>query len=140
MPFTPPKPIRPPPAELLGSTVLVVDDERIWRLILETDLKMLGYRVSLAADASEALSRAREDHPDVAIVDLMLPEPIDGSALPAELRAQGTPLPVILFTAYPVFDKESADPDVLGYMSKADDRADLYELLPAAIEKTRSRR
>jgi CheY-like chemotaxis protein len=140
VPFTPPKPLQPPPAELMGSTVLVVDDERAWRLILETDLRMLGYRVAMAQDAAEALARARADRPAVAIVDLMLPEPMDGWALLAELRSQGTPLPVIFYTAYPAFPRRAEDPDVVAYMSKADDRADLYELLPEAIRRTKSRR
>ena len=140
MPFTSPKPLHPPPAELLGSTVLVVDDERAWRVILETDLRLLGYRVSMAQDAPEALTLARRDLPEVAIVDLMLPEPMDGWALLAELRSQGTPMPVIFYTAYPAFPSRAEDPDVVAYMSKADDRADLYELLPGAIRQSKSRR
>ena len=140
MPFTPPKPIEPPPEDLKGSTVLVVDDERAWRVILETDLRMLGYTVSVAQDASEALDRAREDEPEVAIIDLMLPEPMDGWALLSELRSQGLPIPVIFYTAYPVFPSGTEDPDVIGYMSKAVDRADLYALLPPAIRRTRNRR
>jgi CheY-like chemotaxis protein len=140
VPFTSPKPLRPPPPELLGATVLVVDDERAWRVILETDLRLLGYRVSLAKDAGEALQRARADLPEVAIVDLMLPEPMDGWALLDELRAQGTRLPVIFYTAYPAFPSAPDDPDVVAYVSKADDRADLYALLPDAIRRTKSRR
>jgi CheY-like chemotaxis protein len=140
VPFTPPKPIEPPPEDLKGSTVLVVDDERAWRVILETDLRMLGYKVSVAQDASEALDRAREDEPEVAIIDLMLPEPMDGWALLSELRSQGLPIPVIFYTAYPVFPSGTEDPDVIGYMSKAVDRADLYALLPPAIRRTRNRR
>ncbi len=114
MPFTPPKPIAPTPEELRGSTVLVVDDERAWRVILETDLKMLGYKVSMAEDADQALIRATADKPEVAIIDLMLPEPI--------------------------FPSGTDDPDVVGYMSKAVDRADLYALLPVAIRRSRERR
>jgi CheY-like chemotaxis protein len=140
VPFTSPKPLVPPPPEVAGSTVLVVDDERAWRVILETDLRMLGYRVSVAQDAAEALERARRDRPAVAIVDLMLPEPMDGRALLAELRSQGTPIPVIFYTAYPAFPRHAPDPDVVAYVSKADDRADLYELLPDAIRKAKSRR
>ncbi|HSR24410.1 MAG TPA: response regulator [Candidatus Eisenbacteria bacterium] len=139
MPFTSPKPLVPPPTELVGSTVLVVDDERAWRVILETDLRLLGYRVSVAQDAAEALERARRDRPQVAIVDLMLPEPMDGRALLDELRSQGTPMPVIFYTAYPAFPSRTEDPDVVAYMSKSEDRADLYELLPDAIRKTQSR-
>ena len=140
MPFTPPKPIEPPPEDLRGSTVLVVDDERAWRVILETDLRMLGYKVSVAQDAQEAMERAGVDSPEVAIIDLMLPEPMDGWALLAELRSRGLPLPVIFYTAYPVFPSGTEDPDVVGYMSKAVDRADLYALLPPAIRRSRGRR
>lgn len=139
MPFTSPKPLVPPPAELVGSTVLVVDDERAWRVILETDLRLLGYRVSVAQDAVEALERARRDRPQVAIVDLMLPEPMDGWALLEELRARGTPVPVIFYTAYPAFPSEPEEPDVVAYVSKAEDRADLYGLLPEAIRRAKGR-
>lgn len=120
--------------------MLVVDDERAWRVILETDLKMLGYQVMVAQDASEALEKARAHLPEVAIIDLMLPEPMDGWALLSELRTQGMSIPVIFYTAYPVFPSGTEDPDVIGYMSKAVDRADLYALLPPAIRRTRERR
>ena len=140
VPFTPPKPIAPTPEDLKGSTVLVVDDERAWRVILETDLRMLGYKISMAEDADEALERAQTDKPEVAIIDLMLPEPMDGWGLLNELRARGQNLPVIFYTAYPVFPSGTDDPDVVGYMSKAVDRADLYALLPPAIRRSRERR
>lgn len=140
VPFTPPKPIAPTPEDLRGATVLVVDDERAWRVILETDLRMLGYKISMAEDADEALERAQTDKPEVAIIDLMLPEPMDGWGLLNELRARGQNVPVIFYTAYPVFPSGTDDPDVVGYMSKAVDRADLYALLPPAIRRSRERR
>ena len=140
VPFTPPKPLQPPPEELSGSTVLVVDDERAWRVILETDLQMLGYRVALAEDATGALESAEREAPEVAIIDLMLPEPMDGRALFSELRTRGMAIPVIFYTAYPVFEDQAQGGDVVAYMSKAVDRADLYALLPPAIRVTKSRR
>lgn len=140
VPFAAPKPIAPPPDDLRGSTVLVVDDERAWRVILETDLRMMGYRVSIAEDADQALERAASDEPEVAIIDLMLPEPMDGWGLLNELRSRGKMVPVIFYTAYPVFPSGADDPDVVGYMSKAVDRADLYALLPPAIRRSRERR
>jgi CheY-like chemotaxis protein len=140
LPFSPPKPLEPPPERLRGASVLVVDDERVWRVILETDLRMLGYRVAIAQDADEALARVAESIPDVAIIDLMLPEPMDGWALLSEIRSAGASVPVIFYTAYPTFPAGADDPDVVGYMSKAVDRADLYALLPAAIDMSRGRR
>ena len=141
MPFTPPKPLEPPPEDLRGATVLVVDDERVWRVILETDLRMLGYTVAVARDGYEALSRVREDNPEVAIIDLMLPEPMDGIKLLSELRSRGDAIPVIFFTAQTTdLQLTTTNPQVLAYLSKAVDRADLYALLPTAIRATRSRR
>ncbi len=140
MPFTAPKPISPAPEDLRGAKVLVVDDERSWRVILETDLRMIGYKVSMAEDADQALERAGAEGPEVAIIDLMLPEPMDGWGLLNALRTRGQKLPVIFYTAYPVFPSGTDDPDVVGYMSKAVDRADLYALLPAAIRPSRERR
>ncbi len=139
MPFTPPKPIAPTPDDLRGATVLVVDDERAWRVILETDLRMLGYQVVMAEDADQALEKAKADPPEVAIIDLMLPEPMDGWGQLNALRKDGQKVPVIFYTAYPVFPSGTDDPDVVGYMSKAVDRADLYGLLPAAIRRSRER-
>src|SRR4030088_1297668 len=140
VPFTPPKPIAPTPEDLLGSTVLVVDDERAWRVILETDLRMLGYKLSMAEDADEALERAQADQPDVAIIDLMLPEPMDGWGLLNELRARGQNVPVIFYTAYPVFPSGTDDPDVVGYMSNAAPRPALSPLPPPASRPSRERR
>jgi two-component system response regulator MprA len=140
VPFKAPKPLESPPEELVGSKVMVVDDERAWRVILETDLRMLGYQVSLAHDAQEALALAQVEQPEVAIIDLMLPEPLDGRALLHQLQAQGTPLPAVFYTAYPVFPTHVAEPEVVGFVSKAADRADLYALLPEAIRMSRRRR
>lgn len=138
VPFTSPKPLEPPPEEVRGATVLVVDDERVWRMILETDLRLLGYKVALAQDGDEALERLESDQPQIAIVDLMLPEPMDGRAVLAELRSRGVRLPVILYTAYPDARSDAHDPNLVGCLSKAADRADLYALLPPAISRSRA--
>ena len=140
MPFTPPKPLDPPPEDLRGATVLIVDDERVWRVILETDLRLLGYRVAVAQDGREALSSIKEHRPEVAIIDLMLPEPMDGLSLVSEIRARGEEVPIIFYTAQTDLPVTEGDADVLAHVSKAADRADLYSLLPEAIRRTRSRR
>src|SRR6266567_3050766 len=94
----------------------------------------------MAEDADKALVRAQADKQEVAIIDLMLPEPIDGCGLLNDLRVRCQKVPVIFYTAYPVFPSGTDDPDVVGYMSKAIDRADLYALLPVAIRRSRERR
>lgn len=126
----------PAPEDVKGSKVLVVDDERAWRTILETDLDRLGYRVITAGDAAEALDRAGAEHPDLAIVDLMLPEPVDGPELVRRLRARGDEVPVVYYSARgSLVPLDDAGPDQPTCFSKGADRADLYASLPALIRR-----
>ncbi|GLV59346.1 two-component hybrid sensor and regulator [Dictyobacter sp. S3.2.2.5] len=65
--------------------VLVVDDNADMRAYLQRLLSPT-YQVELAADGSQALTIAREQHPDLIISDIVQPE-LDGFALLKELRA-----------------------------------------------------
>ena len=131
-----PRRFEPAPDDVRGSTVMVVDDERAWRTILEMDLGRLGYRVVTAVDAGEALDRAASDHPDAAIVDLMLPEPVDGRELVRRLRARGDQVPVVVYSARgTLLPLEENSPDEPTCFSKGADRADLYASLPALIRQ-----
>ncbi|MGH7868055.1 MAG: response regulator transcription factor [Candidatus Dormibacteraceae bacterium] len=132
MPFTPPEPLPTPPAEVIGAKILVVDDEVPWQTILATDLQLLGYQVLQADDAESALTVAI-NQPELAIIDLMLPEPLDGRALVEALRRRNFHFPVLFYTAYPVIPPGPNPPGVLGCMSKSVDRAELYSQLPEAI-------
>lgn len=140
MPFSSPRPLTPLTGDLVGARVLVVDDESIWRDILAVDLRRLGYEVVLAEDAEEARSRAADTHPEVAIIDLMLPEPWDGEGLVRSLRDEGHDFPVVYFTAFPVDLRTDPAAGLLGHVTKAADRAELYELLPPALRRRRGTR
>ena len=59
------------------SRVLVVDDEPDLVRILEFGLKAAGYAVDTASDGQEGLKKAREQKPDIILLDLMLPK-LDG--------------------------------------------------------------
>jgi DNA-binding response OmpR family regulator len=59
------------------SRVLVVDDEPDLVRILEFGLKAAGYAVETASDGQEGLKKAREQKPDIILLDLMLPK-LDG--------------------------------------------------------------
>ena len=66
--------------------VLVVDDDDDLRLLVATRMERHGHEVMTARDGAEALAMARAARPDVAILDVMMPE-LDGFALTRELRA-----------------------------------------------------
>src|SRR4051794_5659897 len=53
--------------------VLVIDDDRDTRTILEMTLSFAGYEVSLAGDGYQGLQLARRDRPDVILLDLAMP-------------------------------------------------------------------
>ena len=82
------------------SSVLVVDDEFNFVMLLDRVLSKRGYRVRTAANAEEALALVdRQVAFDLAIIDIKM-GPMDGLALLVELKRQLPDLKVIMLTAY----------------------------------------
>jgi DNA-binding response OmpR family regulator len=79
------------------SKVLLVEDEATLRDTLALNLRSEGYDVVTASDGLSGLRLAREQAPDLVIVDLMLPE-LDGLSLVRMLRRDST-VPIIILTA-----------------------------------------
>lgn len=67
--------------ELKGGSeaILVVDDDEVQREVVGQLLKTLGYRVSVASSGEEAVSCLRENTADLLIMDMTMPEGIDGA-------------------------------------------------------------
>ena len=98
----------------MARTILVVDDEPTLRETLAEVLEAEGFRVVVAADGREALTRFRADQPDLVLLDLMLPE-LSGVEVCRILRAE-LPVPIIMVTA-----KDSELDKVVGLELGADD-------------------
>jgi len=77
--------------------VLVVDDEESYRDALTIGLSQEGFDVVVAADGAEARIAVRRDHPDLVLLDVMLPD-VSGIELCREIRAERD-VPVIMLTA-----------------------------------------
>lgn len=82
---------------MAGKRVLVVDDDTKTVELVKLYLNRDGYRVLTAYDGAEALRLAREGHPDLIILDLMLPG-IDGLEVCRTLRDESD-VPIIMLTA-----------------------------------------
>ena len=82
-------------AEALAR-VLVVDDEKQIRRVLETALPGHGYAVTSAASGFEALNQAAIVHPDLVVLDLGLPD-LDGTEIIRRLR-EWTGVPIIVLS------------------------------------------
>jgi DNA-binding response OmpR family regulator len=66
--------------------VLVVDDERSIRMLCRVNLAASGIEVFEAADGRKGLELAREERPDLVLLDVMMPE-LDGWSVARELAA-----------------------------------------------------
>jgi two-component system alkaline phosphatase synthesis response regulator PhoP len=83
------------------QTILVVDDEPQIVEIVGDYLKGAGYRVLTARDGQTALALARHEHPDLVVLDLMLPGGLDGLEVCRRLRRDAVlaDVPIIMLTA-----------------------------------------
>jgi len=82
---------------MAGKKILVVDDDVKTVELVKLYLNRDGYRVLTAYDGTEALRLAREGHPDLIVLDLMLPG-IDGLEICRTLRGESD-VPIIMLTA-----------------------------------------
>ncbi len=82
---------------MAGKRVLVIDDDAKTVELVKLYLSRDGYRVLTAYDGIEALCLARESHPDLIVLDLMLPS-ISGLEVCRTLRNESD-VPIIMLTA-----------------------------------------
>ena len=88
------------------KTILIVEDEEGTRKILSNTLAAEGFAVLDAADGEAGLRMALERHPDLILLDIMLPG-MDGLTLLEKLRSDpwGATAPVIIITNLSADDK-----------------------------------
>ena len=98
----------------MERTILIAEDEADIRNILRLYLESEGYRVVEAADGEQALEAAREQPPDLAILDVMMPK-LDGLAVTRALR-QRSDIPILILSA-----KSQDNDKILGLNLGADD-------------------
>ena len=98
----------------MARTILVVDDEKTLRETLAESLEIEGFTVVQAADGREAVESFRRHHPDLILLDLMLPE-LSGTEVCRIVRSESD-VPILMLTA------KSAEVDkVVGLELGADD-------------------
>jgi two-component system response regulator MprA len=111
------------------STVLLAEDDRAIRDSVVRLLTLEGYQVTAVADGIQALAAIHREHPDVIVLDVMMPG-IDGLAVCGVLRAENDRTPILMLTAR----VETSD-RVAGLDAGADD----YLAKPFALEELRAR-
>ncbi|MDA3931688.1 MAG: response regulator transcription factor [Tenericutes bacterium] len=95
--------------------ILVVEDDRHIRNIIEKRLEKAGYEPLLAFDGREGIALFESQKVDLIITDIMMPH-VDGISLVKEVRSTNPNIPIIMLTALDhIKDKENS------FISGADD-------------------
>lgn len=83
----------------MPATVLIVDDESSILFSLGEAMEDAGYKTITCVTGEEALREAKESSPDVALLDMKLPD-IDGLEVLKQIKSFNPALPVIMMSAY----------------------------------------
>ncbi|MUN62590.1 response regulator [Kocuria sediminis] len=111
------------------AKLLVVDDEPNILELLATSLRFAGFEVVTAANGRDALAKAESEDPDLAVLDVMLPD-MDGFSVTRKLRAAGRHFPILFLTA-----KDETEDKVTGLTVGGDD----YVTKPFSLDEVVAR-
>jgi CheY-like chemotaxis protein/multidrug efflux pump subunit AcrA (membrane-fusion protein) len=118
------------------ATILVVDDDEVLLQVLSRVLRREGHTVFAVASVAQALESAEQQTPDLALLDLALPDG-DGVDLARKLRDRRPRLPMILMTAYPLRLRDQGDFSrfFVRVLTKPADLAELRDAVHTALEE-----
>ena len=108
--------------------ILIVDDQKGVRRLLEELFKKDGWEVQLAADGKEAVERANEFLPDIVLMDMKMPN-MNGLEASRIILEKFNDLDIIMMTAYGEMDvvKEALDTGVRKCITKPFDIMNLRD-------------
>jgi len=101
------------------ARILVVDDEPDILLLHRLNLEGAGHEVLLAADGMKALERIDAEHPDMVVLDVMMPV-LDGWGVLEALQTRANPPPVLVVSAKssPADVEHAMSMGAAGYLAK----------------------
>lgn len=115
--------------------LLLVDDDRLVLAMLSKGLKNAGFNVLAASSGEQALTLSEANPPDLAILDISMPD-MSGLTLAGRLTRLA-PVPVIFLTAYADDDtvSEATRCGAIGYLVKPVDTAQLIPAVKAGLAR-----
>ncbi|HQJ15591.1 MAG TPA: response regulator transcription factor [Candidatus Omnitrophota bacterium] len=127
----------------MKEKILIVDDEKDIVRMIEYNLRKEGFRTITCYDGEDAIEAARKEHPDLIVLDLMLPV-IDGLEVCRLLKKEHSTanIPIIMLTA-----KRQESDKVVGlelgaddYMTKPFSPRELLARIKAVLRRTQERK
>jgi CheY-like chemotaxis protein len=116
----------------MGKRVLLAEDEKNVILGVRTCLDAVGYQVEIVEDGEEALNAVRREHPDLILLDLLMPK-IDGFEVLKVLKGDEATrqIPIIVLTAKAEEEdrQRAMDLGANDYMTKPFKPQDLWDRL-----------
>jgi two-component system response regulator AtoC len=119
------------------AKILIAEDEKAQRDLLEGFLKKEGYSVAAVANGREALQRLEGNFFDIALIDYKMPE-LDGLQTLREIRRLYLDLPVVMMTAYGTVETAVATmkEGALDYLTKPIDLEELLLIFQNVMERS----
>ncbi len=118
-----------------GARILVVDDERQIVRMLRASLQSSGYRVTTAANGTEALQRFSADQPELIITDLAMPEMNGLELTQAVRRAAQTPIIVLSVRDSDAMKVQALDEGADDYLTKPFSMPELLARVRAQLRR-----
>lgn len=121
------------------ANILLVDDEPDFLIVMEKLLKKHGYKVSEAINGEGALKKAREERPDLVLLDVMMPD-INGWEVCKNLKSspETKDLPIIMLTVMAEDESLKKSFEYAGadwHVTKPFDIDLLFSILDMAVKK-----
>lgn len=118
--------------------ILVVDDDKHTRMLLSAILKNANYTVTAAADGREALKILSEEHIDLVVLDIMMPQ-MDGYEFTRLVRETDSTLPILMLTAkqLPADEKRGFLVGTDDYITKPIDEEKLLLRIKALLRRAK---
>src|SRR5215211_1994527 len=124
-------------SRMSNARILVVDDDQVIQQLLKVNLELEGYAVEVASDGEEALVSFDRFHPDLVLLDIMMPK-LDGWEVARRLAGTtGGPVPIVLLSARAQESdvQKGNDLGVAAYVTKPFDPIQLLHLVAGIISQ-----
>ncbi len=128
-------------SEKRSEKILVIEDEKALRDGLAMNFHVHGYEVLTAADGEEGMQKAFDAHPDLIVLDIMLPG-WSGLDILSELRKQNEDVPVLILSARSTTEDkiEGLELGADDYMTKPFELPELLARVEVMLRRRRSER